>query len=146
MSAPYIFTLERRDGPSEPYKAWAVAIIALGSPIVALRLKTPAGEAHPHVDRYPLEPGGAERFFPEDLPQLGRVDGEVTRNTPSVFFVLKEIEKRFNVRGIAVFRGRAKTPLPEGSTAEERVQRAAAVYFAARAIEMLPTADDAIPK
>lgn len=141
VSRPYIFTLDRRDGPSGAYRPWAIAVIALGATSVALRLKTPDGGAHPVVE-YPLEPGGADRFFTEDLPQLGLVNGEITRNNSSIFFVLTEIEKQFNIRGIAVFRGRGEIPPGEAGTAEERAQRAAEAAFAARSIDMLPTADD----
>jgi hypothetical protein len=145
VSRPYVFTLERRDGPSGAYRPWAIAVIAMGAASVALRLKTLDGGAHTVVN-YPLEPGGAERFFTEDLPQLGLVNAEITRNTPSVFFVLTEIEKQFNIRGMAVFRGRVDIPLGEASTAEERAQRAAEAAFAARSIDMLPTADDAMSR
>jgi hypothetical protein len=143
-SPPYVFTLERRDGPAGEYRPWAIAVIGLGAASVALRLKAPDGSAHPIV-RYPLEPGGAERFFTEDLPQLGRISGEVTRNTPSVFFVLREIEKQFDIRGIAVFRGRAERLLQDAGTAEERVQWSAAQDFARRSSDMLPTAN-AVPR
>ena len=145
-SLPYVFTLERREGPSGAYRPWAIAVLTLSAADVALRLKAPSGAAHALVNTHPLQPGGAERFFSEDLPQLGLVGGEITRNTPSVFFILKEIEARFGIRGIAVYRGRADVPLDEGSTAEERVQRAADQAFAARSAEMLPTADDDIPR
>ena len=92
VSQPYVFTLERREGPSGTYSPWAIAVIELGATSVALRLKAADGRAHTVVDTQPLQPGGAVRFFKEDLPQLGRANGEVTRNTPSVFFVLGEID------------------------------------------------------
>jgi hypothetical protein len=145
VSRPYLFTLDRRDGPSGVYRPWAIAVIALGAASVALRLKAPDGGAHSVVE-YPLEPGGAERFFTEDLPQLGLVNVEITRNTPSVFFILEQIAKRFDIRGIGVFRGRVDIPPGEAGSAQERAQRAAEAAFAARSIDMLPTADEAIPR
>jgi hypothetical protein len=145
-SSPCIFTLERRAESSGPYRPWAIAVIALGASSVALRLKSPEGAAHTRVDRFPLEPGGAERFFFEDLPQLGRSGAEVTRNTPSVHFVMTEIQKAFNAGGIAVFRGRAGRPHRDDVAPDERIQDAAAQEFSARSIDMLPTEEDAFPR
>jgi hypothetical protein len=145
VSSPCIFTLERRTESSASYRPWAVAVIALGASSVALRLRTPEGLAHA-VDRFPLEPGGAERFFSEDLPQLGRVGAEVTRNTPSVYFVLTEIQKAFKAGGVAVFRGHGDRSLRSDMSADERVQEIAAHEFSARSIDMLPTEDDALPR
>jgi hypothetical protein len=127
------------------YRPWAIAVVEPGSVAVALRLKAPDGGAHAIVNAYPLERGGAERFFSEDLPQLGRVNGEVTRNTPSIYFLIGEIHKQFNVQGIGIFRGRVKTPLHDVTTAEERAQRAADAEFAARSMDMLPMNHDEIP-
>jgi hypothetical protein len=143
-SQPYVFTLERREGTSGAYSPWAIAVIELGATSVALRLKAADGGAHTEVDAFPLELGGAARFFKEDLPQLGRANAEVTRNTPSIFFVLGEIAKRFNMRGIAVFRGRATSPLLHASSPDERIQSAADAEFAARCADMVATGDDAI--
>jgi hypothetical protein len=139
-----VFTLERREGPASSYRIWAIAVIEPGSTNIALRLKAPDGQAFP--SGYPLDPGGAERFFAEDLPQLGRVDGEVTRNTPSIYFVITEIHKQFKVQGVGVFRGRVKTPLHEIDTAEQRAERAADVEFAARSADMSPMDSDALPR
>ncbi len=146
VSAPYVFTLERRDGPSRQYQPWAIAVIEFGAVSVALRLKAPDGSPHTHVDAFPLERGGAVRFFAEDLPQIGRLNAEVTRNTPSVFFVLKEIEKQFEIRGIGVFRGRVDVPPADPSTPEERVQRVADTEFTARRLDMLATPHEALPR
>src|SRR5262245_48898223 len=144
LSRPYVFTLERRDGPGSAYRPWAIAVIEPGSVDVALRFKAPDGQ--PLSRAWPLDPGGAERFFAEDLPQLGRVNGEVTRNTPSIYFVIGEIHKHFNVHGVGVFRGRVKTPLHEIHTAEERAQRAADAEFTARSGEMVPMDGNAMPR
>jgi hypothetical protein len=145
-SQPYVFTLERREGTSGTYSPWAIAVIELDATSVALRLKSADGRAHTTTGTYPLEPGGAVRFFKEDLPQLGRANGEVTRNTPSIFFVLGEIGKRFNIQGIGVFRGRATSPLLHASSPDERIQAAADAEFAARCADMLPTGGDDIPR
>ncbi len=146
MPRPYVFTLERRADSSSAYQPWAIAVIDLGAADVAVRVKSSGGAAHPLVRRHPLVREGAERFFSEDLPQLGRVGSEVTRNTPSVHFVLTEIQTRFGATGIAVFRGRAGLHTSGPVTPDESIQQIADAEFETRADGLVPIADEAIPR
>jgi len=143
---PYVFTLERRDDQRSPLRTWAIAVLDLGATGIALRLKGVDGGIHPDIQRHPLSRDGAERFFSEDLPQLGRVGAEVTRNTPSVHFVLSEIRSKFGMSGVAVFRGRTRVVVDGPISPDDGIQRAADSEFSVRAGEMIVVPDDVIPR